>query len=61
MAGTVGPSYAVQSIEPLVGPVTGNTPIRIYGLGFFDSPLVQDSLPAPLVDLSCVDAECCCE
>lgn len=36
VAGVVGPPYAVQSIGPTTGPITGNTPISIHGIGFID-------------------------
>ena len=41
VAGIVGPPYAVQSVEPATGPVTGNTPVLLRGIGFTESPLVQ--------------------
>ncbi len=30
----IGPPYAITGIEPGIGPVTGNTPLIIHGLGF---------------------------
>ena len=36
VAGVVGPPYAVQSIGPTTGPITGNTPISIHGIGFIE-------------------------
>ena len=45
VAGIVGPPYAVQSVEPATGPVTGNTPVLLRGIGFTESPLVQAALP----------------
>jgi dynein heavy chain, axonemal len=30
----VGPSYAIESISPLIGPITGNTRCSIKGVGF---------------------------
>ena len=33
VAGVVGPPYAVQSVEPNTGPVTGNTPVVLHGIG----------------------------
>lgn len=41
VAGIVGPPYAVQSITPNTGPVTGNTPISIRGIGFINEKSVQ--------------------
>ena len=41
VAGIVGPPYAVQSDEPATGPVTGNTPVIVKGLGFVESTMVQ--------------------
>ena len=41
VAGIVGPPYAVQSVEPATGPVTGNTPVIVKGLGFVESTMVQ--------------------
>ncbi len=29
-----GPPYAIESIKPKVGPLTGKTKIQIYGAGF---------------------------
>lgn len=33
----VGPPYAVERVEPCLGPVTGMTKIIIHGVGFFDT------------------------
>lgn len=33
----VGPSYAVTSIEPSLGQLSGNVTISIYGVGFKDA------------------------
>ena len=41
VAGIVGPPYAVQMVEPSTGPVTGNTPVVLHGLGFMESSIVQ--------------------
>ena len=41
VAGIVGPPYAVQSISPNTGPITGNTPISIFGIGFIKHNSVQ--------------------
>ena len=41
VAGIVGPAYAVQSVSPNNGPITGNTPVSIRGIGFIESKSVQ--------------------
>ena len=41
VAGIVGPSYAVQSLSPATGPITGNTPVSIHGIGFIESKSVS--------------------
>ena len=41
VAGIVGPPYAVQSVEPSTGPVTGNTPVTLHGIGFIEASQVQ--------------------
>ena len=41
VAGVVGPPYAVQTVEPSTGPVTGNTPVVLHGIGFTESSIVQ--------------------
>ena len=41
VAGIVGPPYAVNAIEPNTGPITGNTPISIRGIGFIKHNSVQ--------------------
>ena len=48
MAGIVGPPYAVQSIEPATGPVTGNTPVVLRGIGFTESADVKVKPPLTL-------------
>jgi dynein heavy chain len=32
-----GPPYAIESIKPKVGPLTGKTKLSIYGAGFKES------------------------
>ena len=41
VAGVVGPPYAVSGVSPVTGPLTGLTPITIYGQSFKESPLVS--------------------
>ena len=48
VAGIVGPPYAVQSIEPATGPVTGNTPVVLRGIGFTESADVKVKPPLTL-------------
>ena len=33
----VGPSYAIERIEPPRGPISGKCPIKVFGKGFHDS------------------------
>eukprot|EP00931_Biecheleriopsis_adriatica_P101533 TRINITY_DN7664_c0_g1_i1.p1 TRINITY_DN7664_c0_g1~~TRINITY_DN7664_c0_g1_i1.p1 ORF type:complete len:4295 (+),score=1011.97 TRINITY_DN7664_c0_g1_i1:399-12887(+) len=34
----VGPPYAIERVEPSLGPVSGNQKVRIYGVGFSSTP-----------------------
>ncbi|KAJ1633365.1 hypothetical protein T492DRAFT_546868, partial [Pavlovales sp. CCMP2436] len=40
VAGVVGPPYAVTSVLPVTGPITGNTPIQLSGLNFSDGEIL---------------------
>ena len=40
VSGIVGPPYAVQSLEPNEGPMTGKTPVIIHGLDFTKGKIV---------------------
>ena len=41
VSGIVGPPYAVKSLEPFSGPLSGNTKLVITGMNFPESPQVQ--------------------
>jgi dynein heavy chain, axonemal len=41
VSGIVGPPYAVKSLEPFSGPLSGNTKLIISGMNFPESPQVQ--------------------
>ncbi len=52
VADVVGPPYSIESIAPVLGPMTGNTPCVVKGMGFrFAGP--NAPLPPATVRLAC--------
>jgi dynein heavy chain len=41
VAGIVGPPYAVHSVDPVQGPVTGGTLVRVEGINFGGSTAIK--------------------